>query len=452
MPITWKNINAPDFSSGNALMKAGGESITGGLDSLSKAAQAYGTQQKDERVAVRDDNTQQFLDQIDKMKNMDNYNNQAGQFSQSALMGQNVDASKVLSAYDQQKQDIRGLIKSDNDFSANQYAESNRLLGIKEKPFINEINALVASGETEKAKQILDANPTAVADTSPLYNAITAAERNNTEYQQGQDALTKRLGEEKQVQDAAGIVTSVVTQSSDPIEARATAVAQLKESGVTGKALQEAIASVDGQFGVYHNLSTGQTAKLTAAGERAIEQHQLDADNLDETYQRALTAVPVDEVFSFGNPERISQATGVNTVLDLAPLDTTWNNKAGAGGTGLSALLVDTVLPVLHKELGLKTGEEVPGVILQLAAKEMTTENEWLGVDEKLNVAKFEDRAKFWAQAYQRSKANFAEQEELHLANDMEQQALLDKRLSIPAELLAKFKKSNADTLRLKRK
>ena len=247
-------------------------------------------------------------------------------------------------------------------------------------------------------------------------------------------------------------MTASVTESGDPITARASAVRNLQDSGVTGTALQNAIASIDGQFAAYHNLSSNQTAQLTAAGERATAQHELDAGILNETYQRALNAVPVDEAFSFGNPDRVTQATGVSAVLDLAPLDTTFNTKGGAGGTGLSGYLTDDVIPTLHEELGLKPGQEVPGIILQLAAQEMTTENEWAGVDEKLNVVKFEERAKFWAQAYKESEKNFLEQEKLHLLNDKEQQELLDKRLNGPTELLAQFKKSNAGILRLKKK
>ena len=457
MPITWKNINAPDFSSGNALMKAGAESMTGGLDSLAKAAKTYGTQQEDQRVAIRDDNTQTFLDQIDQMKTMDGYNNQADQFSQSALSGQNVDASAIMSAYGQQKGDIRDSIIGDNSFAASKQAESERLRGIAEKPFINEINALIASGKTAEATAMIKANPDAVADTSGLYNAITDAERNNlkfdqsqTLYDQSQEADALRVNQNAQTQDAASIISQVVAGSSDAISARAQAQQQLRFNGISGTQLKNAMADVDNQFNQYHKLSTNQSNNLTAVTESTNQQYDLDSKVLDETYQRALTDIPVDEKFAFGNPEKFTQADGVAAVMLLAPKPTTVDTVGGSGGTYLSNRITEHILPILRQELGIKDFEEVPGIILKLAAKEMTTENEWLpGGDEKLNSATLETRAKFWTQAYKESEKNWLQQEELHLANNTDQQNLLDNKLKGPAELLAQYKKNNAAKLKL---
>lgn len=182
MPITWKNIAGPNFESGNDLMQSGVESMTGGLDALAKAAQTYGTQQQDERIAIRDDNTQQFLDQIDQMKNMDNYKNQAGQFSQSALSGQNVDASKIMGAYGQQKTDIRNLIKSDNAFDTSEQANSERLIGINEKPILTEYNTMVANGDHESAQVFYETNKDKVRDWSAALDSGEKAKRDDKEY------------------------------------------------------------------------------------------------------------------------------------------------------------------------------------------------------------------------------------------------------------------------------
>jgi len=455
MPITWKNINAPDFSSGNALMKAGGESITGGLNSLAKAAKTYGTQQEDQRVAVRDDNTQTFLDQIDQMKTMDGYNNQADQFSQSALSGQNVDASAIMSAYGQQKGDIRDSISADNSFAASQYEKSERDRGIAEKPFINEINALIASGDTVGAKALVDSNPGGIADTSGLYNAITNAERDNLKFEQGQithgqqqDAYNLGLNQAAQNQDAARIVSEVVAGSSDAISARAQAQQQLRFNGITGTQLQSAMADVDNQFNQYHKLSSNQSATLSATTEASNAQYDLSSTQLSDTLERSLAEVPVDKKFAFGSENRVTQAQGIASIQSLAPKDTTWNNKSGAGGTGLSEE-IQKILPTLREELGIDPGAEVPGIILQLAAEEMTTENEWLGVDEKLNVVALENRAKFYVGQYKESEKNWLQQEELLLANNRDQQNLLDNKLNGPAALLAQMKKDNKNKLTL---
>ena len=448
MPITWKNISGPDFSSGNALMKSGGESITGGLNSLAKAAQTYGTQQEDQRVAVRDDNTQTFLDQINQMKTMDGYTNQADQFNQSALSGQNVDASAIMAAYGQQKTDIRDSISADNSFAASQYAKSEQDRGIAEKPFINEINSLVAAGDIAEATAMLEANPNAVADTSGLYNSIRQATQDQTQYTQGQDAYNLGLNQDAQKQDAASIVNQVVGDSTDAVSARAQAQQDLRFAGISGTQLQNAMADVDNQFNQYHKLSATQSSTLSAATEASNAQFELSSTQLGDTLKRSLGEIPVDPKFSFGSENRLTQADGVASIQSLAPEDTTWNNKAGAGGTGLSEE-IQKILPTLREELGIDPGAEVPGIILQLAAQEMTTENEWLGVDKKLNVAELEKRAKFYVGQYKDSEKNWLQQEELLLANNKDQQRLLDNKLNGPAALLAQMKQGNKDKLTL---
>jgi hypothetical protein len=388
---------------------------------------------------------------------MDGYNNQADQFSQSALSGQNVDASAIMSAYGQQKGDIRDSIIGDNSFDASQYANSERLRGIAEKPHINEINALIASGDYVGAKTLVDNNPGEIEATSGLYNAITNAERDNLKFEQGQitrgqqqDAYDLGLNKTAQTQDAADIVGQVVASSSDAISARAQAQQQLRFNGISGTQLKNAMADVDNQFNQYHKLSSNQSANLTAVTESTNQQYDLDSKVLDETYQRALTDIPVDQKFAFGNPEKFTQADGVAAVMLLAPKPTTVDTVGGSGGTYLSNRITEHILPILRKELGIKDFEEVPGIILKLAAKEMTTENEWLpGGDEKLNSATLETRAKFWTQAYKESEKNWLQQEELHLANNTDQQKLLDNKLNGPAELLAQYKKNNAAKLKL---
>ena len=196
MPITWKNINAPDFSSGNALMKAGGESITGGLNSLAKAAKTYGDQQEDQRVDVRNANTQNLVDQINQMKNMDNYNNQADQFSQSALMGQNVDASKIMSAYAGREQGIQAEDTA-------RFNHSEMLLGRAEKPILDQYNALVADNNHAGAQTYYEANKDKVRDWSNALNSGETAQRNDQKHDEAETLKTQTV-------DAGNIYTDIL--------------------------------------------------------------------------------------------------------------------------------------------------------------------------------------------------------------------------------------------------
>jgi len=305
MPITWKNITGPDFSSGNALMKAGAESMTGGLDSLAKAAQTYGTQQQDERIAVRDNNTQQFLDQIDQMKNMDNYNNQADQFSQSALSGQNVDASKIMGAYGQQKTDIRNLIKSDNAFDTSQQANSERLIGINEKPILTEYNTMVANGDHESAQAFYETNKGKVRDWSAALDSGQQAQRDDKRYNDAEVLETQTV-------DAGNIYTDILHASGTnegnitkllqnrfdkeniPQSIVAGLVAQAREQYKAGTALTEVDnreiaslgASFDQKIADVNALYDGQLAdNSTRISNDEFENYKRDSDSYNNQSQ-----------------------------------------------------------------------------------------------------------------------------------------------------------------------
>ena len=265
MPITWKNISAPDFSSGNSLMKAGAESMTGGLDSLAKAAKTYGTQQEDQRVAVRDDNTQTFLDQINQMKTMDGYTNQADQFNQSALSGQNVDASQIMSAYAGREQGIQDL-----DTSRFNYNEGLRKR--TEDPLINQNNALVANKEYDKAAQFRADNP--IADWSTYTNQANAAKITNTNQQRADEKYnnTKTLEEQKV---KAGNLSTDILHAPGTTEGniQATLQAAFDKEDIPQHLVEQYIANARKQYiegTALTEVDKGQISSLTAQHDQNI--------------------------------------------------------------------------------------------------------------------------------------------------------------------------------------
>tara|TARA_B110000908_G_scaffold105255_1_gene123962 strand:- start:539 stop:1921 length:1383 start_codon:yes stop_codon:yes gene_type:complete len=282
MPITWKNISAPDFSSGNALMKAGGESITGGLNSLAKAAKTYGTQQEDQRVAIRDDNTQTFLDQINQMKTMDGYTNQADQFSQSALSGQNVDASKIMAAYGQQEQDIQGLMTSRNTYKASQHAESERLLGIEEKPILDEFNRLQGIGDNEGAAAYQKEHAGEVRDWKAALAGLQNETRLDDAYDQGQ---TTR----KQTTSAGEIYTNVL-HDPNTNEGNIQSILKLKfeAEGIPLSVYGPLMSGARGAWTTGTSLTKAATGRIASIGSMADGELAL----LEQLTQKARDEIP----------------------------------------------------------------------------------------------------------------------------------------------------------------
>jgi len=127
---------------------------------------------------------------------MDNYNNQADQFSQSALMGQNVDASKIMSAYAGREQGIQAEDTA-------RFNHSEMLLGRAEKPILDQYNALVADNNHAGAQTYYEANKDKVRDWSNALNSGETAQRNDQKHDEAETLKTQTV-------DAGNIYTDIL--------------------------------------------------------------------------------------------------------------------------------------------------------------------------------------------------------------------------------------------------
>jgi len=404
MPITWKNITGPDFSSGNALMKAGAESMTGGLDSLAKAAQTYGTQQQDERIAVRDNNTQQFLDQIDQMKNMDNYNNQAGQFSQSALSGQNVDASKIMGAYGQQKTDIRNLIKSDNAFDTSQYNNTERLRKITEQPILTQYNTMVASGNHADAQEYYENNKDSVSDWSAALDSGQQAKRDDKAYTDAETFTTQTV-------DAGNIYTDILhapgTNEGNIVK---TLQKKFDDAGIPQGVVQSFIEQARTQYKAGVALTDVDNQKIASLG-AGFDQQLADVNALfDAEVADNSTRLTNDE---FENYKRDSDSyTNQSQAIDYISSKSgesnwwsfdskTWAARGIQGGANGANATQDMLVNLqraitsdgskAQKGLLKATGGQIPGFVVKRAFDRVgqKEDGEW-NVDEFYNGLKVE--------------------------------------------------------------
>lgn len=103
MPITWNNINAPQFGAANLLSQSAGNRISDSVQQLSALAGQQASDIRTENAKVKTENTDAILNQINSLGSMDAYNQalQEGTFSADTLTqqyGKQYDAKSVLAA------------------------------------------------------------------------------------------------------------------------------------------------------------------------------------------------------------------------------------------------------------------------------------------------------------------------------------------------------------------
>ena len=436
MPITWKNVNGPSVN-GISLQSAS-KMITGGLDKLSSAAKDYAAGQADAWKQEQAANTDNVLAQIAGVQDMAQYDALKQSLTPDALQqkfGAQVDTSKIFDA----------LNARDNQLMTDQTDRYNYQQTLAEQaadPLRQKFQSLLGANDYKGAKSFLDANAGAIPNAGELYNSLETNQRSDTEWQRKNDAFLKS--------ESANNILTAIGQEADPIAARAKALQMAKDANITGGTLVDLMSKVDGSWGTYNNLSAEQTGLLQATQDQAMAEF----DRLKEIEQRSLDQIkqqnPVDEVYAYSDQQGTSEADGIKAIIDLAPKDTTFNTAGGAGGVGLQDLIEKDVLPAVRKRFGLKDNATIPGAVLQEAAKGMTTENEWVGGDEKLDTVTLQRRIVQEMERYNASRANLKIQNDAQTLFDTNVKSLYDTAISQMPALKKQFQDSNAAVLKLR--
>lgn len=152
MPITWRNINAPNFSGTNQAMSNALKGITIGGETLTNAVNNFEQTQQDNFTNERNINTQRFLDTINQQNNLDGLSGLDSQYRQAGFFeGQNVDTSKIFGALDTRENTIQQDIRDDDAFRLLQQDIANR-------PHIEAVNQFGRTGDVAGYKEYLKAN------------------------------------------------------------------------------------------------------------------------------------------------------------------------------------------------------------------------------------------------------------------------------------------------------
>lgn len=146
-PITWRNVDAPDFSRGN-LISSGVADIQSGLEGLQNILSTQARQQQQTWQQGKEANTLNTLNQINHINSVDALNNtQASDLINP--YGAQVDAKAVMDALKGQ----RGVIAKDmqTEDAINGYTEK-----AKYGPIADQAALLIQQGRTQEAAPLLE--------------------------------------------------------------------------------------------------------------------------------------------------------------------------------------------------------------------------------------------------------------------------------------------------------
>ena len=131
-PITWRNVNMPNFGSSNQLLVAGSDAITSGLDAIARAGQSVldsrRRSEQEERDFRYNDLTNSFLNRINSFSDLNGYNNFSNQIrSELSGLGTNaLDQSQVLEALNNRDNVLRTDLRETNAIADADYERDVR--------------------------------------------------------------------------------------------------------------------------------------------------------------------------------------------------------------------------------------------------------------------------------------------------------------------------------------
>lgn len=173
-PITWRNINNPNFNDSNRLRESGLNSIDRGLSKLSGLSSDI----HQERQAK---NTNDVLAQIRGLNSLESLEQAKadGTFNREQFNNNNFDVNAIDKALAGREDEIRRKITDDFNFS--EFVRKR-----DEKPQADLINNLISSGNFSEAESKLEESN--IQDKSSLYNALTNKHRDDIAYNRKEDA------------------------------------------------------------------------------------------------------------------------------------------------------------------------------------------------------------------------------------------------------------------------
>jgi hypothetical protein len=255
-PLTWRNINAPNYGSSNALLKDATDGINTSLgnaaDNLTSLLSRDVNQQKANWDQTKADNTLGLQNRINSFNDLAGYD----AFKQNIMgelagMGKQVDSANIINLLNGRDDTLRADINAEQTFKDGQLTR-------QEAPQIAKINAAINAGKFDEARNLMDtAN---IRDKSGLEQSL-------------RDTQIKY--ENKRQNDLIATLThDTAVGAKSATEAVAALRKGLKENGITDKTLvSEALQNIRTTYENYSALDEHQQRRL--AEEQILVDNQL---------------------------------------------------------------------------------------------------------------------------------------------------------------------------------
>ena len=309
-PITWRNVESPDFSRGN-LISSGVADIQSGLEGLQNILGTQARQQQQTWQQGKEANTINALNQINQLRSVDALNNtQAGDLINP--YGAQVNAQAVMDALKGQ----RGVI-------ANEMQTEDAINGYTEKakygPIADQAALLIQQGRTKEAAPLLE-QLKGTSYAKELGGMVQQLDWHNQDQRLKQrelDIQAARFAQEKAAKNAIDIQDAATSNA-------AREVATLVSSGKATP--QEAVALMIQKYGqapgvdpikLTQNLN-GYTKgfELPDANKEVIKQFNVGVEDLNtkvgRTVQQAKDTVAQQVGYNPAMDAQIAQAGKMN--------------------------------------------------------------------------------------------------------------------------------------------
>ncbi|KXJ61573.1 MAG: hypothetical protein AXW14_08915 [Alteromonas sp. Nap_26] len=271
-PITWRNINAPNFSDSNRFAIQSGEQIGRGLDLLSKAASGYRQGELDTQNQQRDFQTQEFINRINSFNDIDNYGNFQRQISSelARLNPSQVNLNEVNTALQGRDNTLRTDLLQQQEFADSQAA-------IAARPDSNAVRLLAAQGNFDEATQKLGSSTT-IADKAPLIQMISDARDKAREEEFTLNERARTLDLRNQNNIALGIRNNALQNVDDPTNLEDYVQGQLQDAGVTDpQIISNTVSGLQDAYNERNGLTKDQTESLANA--QSVHASVIDSAN-----------------------------------------------------------------------------------------------------------------------------------------------------------------------------
>ena len=276
MPITWRNVDAPNFSAANDLLNQGANRLTSSLTGIGTQLDERVDRQKDVWDQTKEANTEEYLGQISGASDMDAIANLRASLTPE-YMKENYGNQINLRAVNTALQDQGKFVRQDT-MEQQQFDDFNTERG--ERELRNQVMMLQSQGRHDEARALAQN----LSNSGELFQNIQQAERGDVQWDWAKTDQAMKVGrynmdledrklsriqrEAAQQREALGNslhelgANLAMDWGLNRAEAREAAKVYARENGIEAKVLNNFLSDFDKNWDNYRGMTPEQEAEV----------------------------------------------------------------------------------------------------------------------------------------------------------------------------------------------